>query len=249
MANYPKTAILLFEEAKKMKLNPQWLSDYGLFSINVDGRLGYIFYSRNFFNSNLSGFLAMDKHVTRVVLGQNNIKNIPYGMFNTKEEIVQFLKNHTVIIAKPVSGSGSKDIHLISTPEEIPDITFGKYIFEKYIKGEEMRYLVFKNEVIAVHRKLYEGPINNPEKVKRISYPKDTWDKNLTQLSLRIAKILFMRFAAVDYLVDENNTTFVLEVNSSPGLHFFEYPTTGPKIPIARIFLEETIKEMEKFRK
>jgi hypothetical protein len=37
-----------------------------------------------------------------------------------------------------------------------------------------------------------------------------------------------------------------LEVNSSPSLHYFQYPTSGPAIPIARMFLEDTVKEIEK---
>ncbi|HSX08953.1 MAG TPA: ATP-grasp domain-containing protein [Candidatus Saccharimonadales bacterium] len=247
MADYPKTALVLFEEAKKMNLKPQWLTDYGLFSIEINGQFGYVFYSRNMFNSNLSGFLAMDKHATRVVLEQNAMPNIPFGMFKTKKDVILFLDEHKRIIAKPVVGSSSKDVHLISSQHEIPDIVFEKYIFEKFIEGREMRYLVFQNSVIAVHEKVYEGPINDVEKVKRISYPKNTWNEKLVKLSIQITKLLFMKFAAVDYLIDKEGSMYVLEVNSSPGLYFFEHPTAGPTIPISRIFLEETIKEIELF--
>ncbi|MGI8420452.1 MAG: ATP-grasp domain-containing protein [Candidatus Levyibacteriota bacterium] len=240
--DHPKTAEVLFEEAVKMGLHPLWLTDYGLFSFQVEEKTGYVFYARNMFNSNLSGFLAIDKHTTRTILQQHHLPNIPFGMFSTQEEVQQFLNQHQIIVAKPVFGSTSKDVHMISNADEIPEISFEKYIFEKFIKGREMRYLVFQSNVVAVHEKSYEGLINDPAKVKRIAYPKEQWDEQLVQLSQQITNKLFMKFAAVDYLVDEDGKAFVLEVNSSPGLYFFEHPTTGPGIKIARMFLEETVK-------
>ncbi|MGH7204422.1 MAG: ATP-grasp domain-containing protein [Candidatus Levyibacteriota bacterium] len=244
--DHPKTAEVLFAEAKKMGLQPTWLTDYGLFSFPVEEKTGYVFYARNMFNSNLSGFLAIDKHATRTVLQQHHFPNIPYGMFSTHEEVEQFLQQHQMIVAKPVFGSTSKDVHVIRSSAEIPDIPFDKYIFEKFIKGREMRYLVFQSNVVAVHEKSYEGLINIPAKVRRIAYPKKQWDERLVQLSEQITDTLFMKFAAVDYLIDDNGKAFFLEVNSSPGLYFFEHPTSGPGINIARMFLEETVKAIKK---
>lgn len=244
--SFPKTAEVLFEEAKKMGLKPTWLTDYGLFSITVDEKTGYVFYARNMMNSNLSSFLAIDKHATRTVLQQHGLPNIPFGMFDNKEDVKRFLDENKIIIAKPVLGSSSKDVHLITADTDISSLELTRYIFEKFIKGREMRYLVFHGAVIAVHEKIYPGPINDPKKVKRISFQKEQWDKKLCNLSLQIAKILYLHFAAVDYLIDEESRAYVLEVNSSPGLNFFEHPTSGPSLHIARMFLEEMVKEIKK---
>ena len=245
--DYPQTAVVLFKEAKKMGLAPKWITDYGLFSIMVNKRIGYIFYARNFFNTNLSGNIAMDKHATRTILDLHKFPNVPFGMFSKKNDVKQFFQKHSKIIAKPVFGSGSKDVHLITSSEEIPELEFDKYIFEKFIEGREMRYLVFRDKVLAVHHKSYQGPINNPAKLKRISYSQESWNKELVNLTLEIADKLYLQFAAVDFLIDKRGKAFVLEVNSSPGLYFFEHPTAGPTIPIARIFLEATIAEIEKY--
>lgn len=239
--NYIDLANLLFEEARKLKLQPKWLTDYGLFSIESNHKVYFIYYSYSLFNSHLSSRLSRDKHITRTILEENKLPNIPYTLAKTKEEVLAFLAIHKTIIAKPNLSSHSENVYLIKNLHEIPAIPYNEYLLEQFIKGEELRYLVLQGKVIAVHRKYYKTPINNPDTVKRISYPQDQWNQDMVKLTLEITNTMHLNFAAVDFIIDKQGKAFVLEVNSAPGLWHFHYPEEGPAINVARMFLEATI--------
>jgi len=50
--------------------------------------------------------------------------------------------------------------------------------------------------------------------------------------------LLDLNFAAVDYMIDDTGTAYILEVNTTPGLKWFHAPTSGPVVDVARLFLE-----------
>lgn len=235
--NYKQTAELLFKEAEVLELHPKWLTDYGLFSVKMKGRKLYVYYSYSALNSHLSSRLAFDKHATRTILEDNSLPNIPYSAAKTKEEVQKIFKQQKVIIAKPTLSSHSENIYLIRSIDDIPILPYEDYIFEKYITGEEYRYLVLQNKVIAVHRKYYKTPINNPDTVKRISYPQKQWDPALISLALQVADAMHLSFAAVDFIIDQEGRAYVLEVNSAPGLWHFHHPSEGPSVNVALLFL------------
>ena len=101
---------------------------------------------------------------------------------------------------------------------------------------------MLNNEVIAVHNKDYDGEINNPDTVKRISITRDQWDRNLVSMAIRAAYVFGLSFAAVDFLVTADRESYILEINSAPGLERFQRPTEGPAIDAIRIFLNEVVK-------
>jgi glutathione synthase/RimK-type ligase-like ATP-grasp enzyme len=149
-----------------------------------------------------------------------------------------FLAKHTKIIVKPIKGSNSADVRILDSADQLTGLEVSKYILEKYIQGNEMRYLVLDGRVIGVHRSDYGESVAEDRYLERISYPEDEWDPELTALSLQVVDIFGLRYAAVDYLVPANGRAVVLEVNSSPGMKWFHAPSAGPSVPVARLFLE-----------
>lgn len=236
-----KTAPLLFETAQAMGLQPKWLTDYGLFSIQANNKTHYVLYAASNKNSQLARNLAVDKHATRTILGTVGIPNIPFWQPLKLEEVVSFWREHGKIIAKPLKGSGSRDVLLIQTEEDCTQVPLETSIIEKFIAGQQWRYLVWGGKVIAVHTKHHEGEITVAEDIYRISRPESEWDAQLIELSLKAAKTLGLHVAAVDFIVDSENNPHLLEVNSAPGLWHFQYPAEGPAIDAARIFLEDII--------
>lgn len=231
-----KAAKILFTEAQKMGLSPKWLLNYGLFSIRFKGKTGYVFYTSTLMNSQLGSYLAKNKHATRTILEKNNLPGVPYSVAETQKQLEKFLKKHKTIIAKPTMGRGSQDIHIIKSIQDAKGLDFQSYIFEKYIKGREVRYLVLNGKIIGVN-----------EKTKvRTSYPKKLWDKKISEIAILAAKNIGLKFAAVDFLIDGRNIAHILEVNASPGLNRFQNPAKGPKINLAKILLEETVKALSK---
>jgi len=238
------TAELLFRCAEQMGLRPIWVTPNGVFSIMADGKERYINQSRSPLNPEASAGLAKNKYLTRVILQRHNMQNIPFALPRTFGEAASFLQRYTKIIAKPITGANAHDIHIITEVAQLEALEITKYILEKYIAGKEMRYLLLNGRVIGVHRSEYGTSVEETRPLQRISYPKALWNPELVASSLRIADILDLRFAAIDYLVDASGEAHILEVNTVPGLKWFHAPSNGPVVDVARLLLEAILNDM-----
>lgn len=237
------TAELLFRSAQDMGLSPSWIIEDGLFAISVNGHEQYVNFARSPLNSHTAVSLAKNKYLTRRILERQGMQNIPYICPGTLADAELFLGYHGKIVAKPISGSGAHDIHIITLPFQFEGLNITKYILEKYIAGNELRYLVLNNVVIGVHRSDYGTSVAEDRPLQRISYAAATWDPALVKSSLRIAGVLGLKFAAVDYLVTPSGRAYILEVNTTPGLKWFHAPTSGPVVDVARQFLAAMIND------
>lgn len=235
------TAELLFRCAQQMDLAPAWVLPLSMFAITVGGRERYINLARSPLNSEASAALAKNKYVTRRILERHNMQNIPFILPRTQVEAELFLGQHGKIVAKPVAGAGAQDIHIITTNDQLGMLSIGSHILEKYIEGEELRYLLLNGSVIGVHRSDYGVSVAQDRALLRISYRRALWSKTLLESSLRIANILDLRFAAVDYIIDPSGRAYILEVNTMPGLKWFHAPSSGPVVDVARLFLESIV--------
>lgn len=229
-----------------MGLGPTWIMPGRLFAITVNGRETYINFARSPLNSHTSASLARDKYLTRLILQRHGMQNIPFARPRTQVEAKKFLDQHKKIVAKPVTGLGARDIHIITTVAQLAALRIDKYILEQYIAGRELRYLILDGRVIGVHRSEYGTSVHENRPLQRISYPQGDWDAGLANSSLEVARILGLRFAAVDYLIDPSGLAYVLEVNTNPGLEWFHTPTLGPAVDLARHFLEAIVKDSKR---
>jgi hypothetical protein len=232
------TAQLLFGAALDMGLQPSWIVPNNLFAIMVDGKEEYVNFARSPLNSAVSVSLAKNKYFTRMILDRHGVRNIPFTRSRTIEAAEVFLSKHGKIVAKPLEGSGSQDIHIITTSAQLRNLEINKYILEKYIGGKEVRYLVLNDSVLAVHESEYGISVSADRPLRRISYPRSMWDHHLSQESLRIMRMLQLRFAAIDYMIDEEGHSYLLEVNTAPGLKWFHAPSVGPIVDVAKCLLE-----------
>lgn len=234
------TAELLYKRAQQMGLKPSWVKPDGLFAISVAGQERYINCACSPLNSHISAQLAKNKYLARLVLGRHDMPNIPFARPYTQVEAEAFLRQHKKIIAKPVNGSGSCDIHIVTDAAQLQVLNIGEYILEKYIAGQELRYLILNQTVVAVHQSDYGTSVEETRPLKRISYPSDVWDQSMVSMSRQIACAFDLNFAAIDYIVDTSGYVYVLEVNASPGLKWFHAPSSGPAVDVARLFMEAT---------
>ncbi|HUC89492.1 MAG TPA: ATP-grasp domain-containing protein [Patescibacteria group bacterium] len=239
------TTELLYKRAAQMGLQPSWLRPGGLFVIETTDGEKYINSSRNPLNSHVSSSLAKNKYLTRLICQRHGLPNIPFALPQTAGQAEDFLKQHQTIVVKPVGGSGSQDIHIVSDMSQLSGLNIQEYIFEKYVTGKELRYLILNDEVIAVHESEYGASVKEDRSLQRISYPVSDWCPELVAMSLNIVKILGMKFAAVDYIIDAQNKAFILEVNSAPGLKWFHAPTSGPPVDVASMFLDAILAEVK----
>lgn len=249
MANNQKvgTAELLFRRAKQMGLQPSWVTHDGLFAVTLKGGAEqYVHVSHSPLNSHVSASLAKNKYLTRLILARHDLPNIPFARPLDRAQALSFLAEHRIIIVKPLRGFGAQDIHIVTKASELTDLDIQKYIFEKYVAGKELRYLVLNDQVIGVYESEYGTSVEATRTLQCFSYPEESWDPALREMSIQIAQIIGLRFAAVDYLVDAQGYAHILEVNSTPDLRWFHAPTSGPPIDVAGMFLEATLNDADR---
>lgn len=237
------TAELLFTHAQQMGLQPSWLTPGGPFTVTTDKGEQYINRARSSLNSNASSSLAQDKYLSRLILDRHNLPNIPFSQPQTLKEAQAFLAEHSIIVVKPIKGSGAANIRIIDSSDQLDSIVLNNCIFEKYITGREMRYLVLDNKVIAAYESRYGTSVQQGRNLECISLPETIWDPLSVSMAVQIAGLLGLRFAAVDYLVSPTGQAYFLEINSSPDIQWFHCPSSGPIVDVAGQFLEATLRE------
>jgi D-alanine-D-alanine ligase-like ATP-grasp enzyme len=167
--------------------------------------------------------------------------NIPFAKIQTLTDAALFLKTHGKIVAKPTKGFGALDIHVITEESQLQSLRLNRYIFEKYIGGKEMRFVILNDEVIVVHESLYGTSVAADRYLERISFPEDEWDPELVATARKAMQIFELNFGVVDFLVDPFGRAHILELNTTPGLHWLHEPTSGPPVDVARMFLESIL--------
>lgn len=233
---------LVLSTAESMGLKAKLLNEQGLVAIETDEKEIYLFHKASNPNTQMATWLADNKYVARVIFERKGLPNIPFCCPESAAEAAEFLVNQHKIIVKPLKGGHFRNVHLINTQEELEKLDLSKCILEKFIEGQEVRLMVVGGEVKAVHHKVYDGPINNPDTVRRVSLTKDQWDEQLIGLAMKAASVLGLNFTAVDFLVTAQNEVYLLEINSAPGLDRFQYPDEGPPLNIMRLYLEQIIR-------
>ena len=238
----PGTVELLFKSALAMDLQPEWITQNGLFVITSPTGEHYINHERSSLNSHVSISLARNKYHTRLVLDRHNLPNIPYTKVKSLPEAEAFLAAHGTVIAKPLKGGGSVGIHIIRSAAQLQGLVLSDYILERYTPGKEMRYLVLQNKVIGVHESKYGESVAADRDLERISYDATTWDSKLVALSLETLRVLGLSFGTVDYMLHGDNEHYIIEVNSRPGFKWFHAPSEGPSVDVASMFLGAVIR-------
>jgi D-alanine-D-alanine ligase-like ATP-grasp enzyme len=112
----------------------------------------------------------------------------------------------------------SEGVRLILDRTQLDLTNLPEWIFEKYIEGTEYRALVLQSDVIGMQRKKLDPNQKHPWRKHITVLEKGEWNDELVELSMKIASRLHMGFLAVDVLVDAAGKTYVLELNSMPGL-------------------------------
>lgn len=234
------TAELLFRSAEELGLQPIWVMPGSVLAIQVAGKERYLNLARSPLNSHLSISLSVDKYLTRLVFARHKLANIPFARATTQAEANLFLESHGTIIAKPVGGSGSRDIHIISTEQQLQALVVTNYILEKYIVGPEMRYLILDGSVIGVYQSDYGVSVQSDRVLRCLALPQTSWNPALVNMAIQATGVLGLGFAAVDFIIGDSGP-YILEVNTTPDLKWFHAPSSGPAVDVARLFLESIV--------
>lgn len=228
------SAKMLFAEAEKRGLQPEWHGRDGLFSVRHDDRTVWVYYTKLHINSQLGAAICADKSLTRRVLEREGLPSIPWCYSRDKKEPHAFFDAHAPVIQKPVGGMKAENVKLVTKREDLDVSSPEDTLLEQFIDGIEYRCLVLKGEVIGMQCKTPDPKDGFPwrKRVANLGSPEEH-DKAMTELSVRIADMLHMGLIAVDFIVDASGATRVLELNGMPGLHSFHHPDDGEAMDVA----------------
>ncbi len=235
------TGNILFEKLEKMGLHPQWLTDYGVFTVDHKGQNYRFSHSLLPFNSQLAAYAATDKYTTRLLADQIGEKNIPFCLPTSLMQAREFFDRYAPIIVKPTTGQRADQVEKVTDWEKLRGMNWKNMLLEKYIPGTELRVLCLDGEVLGCAEKTLSPTKAKPwEKRWKTVLPED-FARDVQKRASSLLKHLGLRWGAVDFIRDEHGDSWLLEVNASPGFVHFHEPDEGPVIDIAEKVLEKIV--------
>ncbi len=183
--------------------------------------------------------VGMSKSGRKIIVGYYNIPTPKFVLAKSPEEIPEINLKYPLFV-KPVDGRGSAgidDTNIIENYEELPSVVrkitegIGQVaLIEEFVKGREMTVGIIGHEnpeILPILEIVYNDSKTNTYEHKM--FDKETIicpmkldsevEKYIKKLSLEIYKILKIKdFGRIDYILDENNIPYFLEVNTFAGL-------------------------------
>lgn len=229
------SSYFLFKEAQKLGLEPEWVTDFGAFSVLIDQRRVPVFEAVTIINNSLSSFLARNKYLTRIVAQQLGLANIPFRLPQSFSELKSFWDQYRPLIAKPTTGWKGQNTRLVEFEEELSQLDTSQLLMESYVDGLEVRLVVLDGKVIAAQEKYPTPTQKNRWKKRWKNVAASAFGERSIQDSLQLCSALGLRLAAVDWIRDAQGSYWLLEVNSMPGLQKIHEPDEGEPIDAAAL--------------
>ncbi len=195
--------------------------------------------------------IAHDKFLTTTVLGSNGI-NVPttYALKSSKNIEKLTNKLEFPVVVKLVSGSGGKGVMFANTEEELKAMVSSmeslkqEIVVQEFIpnKGEDMRVLLLGYEVAAAMKRLAaegEKRANVSSGGRAVAHDPS---EDVKELAIKTAEALEARILAVDIIVDDEGTPYVIEVNVNPGIRGLMKATDKNIAKMLAEFVEREIK-------
>ncbi len=184
-------------------------------------------------SNSVASMIAMDKHLTKILMDKASINQIPYFVLKESSKLPKNI-NYPVII-KPANGGSSIGINVAHSLKELKIYLKEafkydkKIVVEKFIKGRELECGIVENKDLIVgnvgeiehSHEFYDftAKYNDDSKIIIPAKISKSLTKKIQAEAIKIFKALNLKdFARIDFLYD--NVTDVLyfnEVNTIPG--------------------------------
>lgn len=189
----------------------------------------------------LSSALAMDKEVSKKIFLYHNIPVSPFVVIN-REQLGERINPQLITaivdfplpwVVKPVAEGSSIGVNIVKEEEDIGDtaqaaFSYGrKIIIEKYIKGKEIQIGVLGQTVLGgvevrPSKEFYSYEAKYTPGLTQYILPPEIDNyayETLKDVALKAHKALGCKGATrVDFILDESNEPYILEVNTIPGM-------------------------------
>ncbi len=185
----------------------------------------------------LSSALAMDKEASKKIFLHHGIPVTPFVVIerdNLKSQIPN-LKSQIEMpwVVKPVAEGSSIGVNIVKAEEDIDDavqsaFSYGrKIIIEKYISGKEIQIGILGQTVLGgvevrPSKEFYSYEAKYTPGLTQYILPPEIDDyayETLKDVALKAHNALGCKGATrVDFILDESNEPYILEINTIPGM-------------------------------
>lgn len=203
--------------------------------IGENGKLQAIFdlYNIKYTGSGYQGsLLAMDKLVSKELMRFHGIPTADWNVFSDSEQMKCI---HLPAVVKPIDSGSSIGISLVETEQELMKAikealnysNSSKVLIEDKIDGREFSIGVLGDRILpAIELVPKSGFYDYQNKYQKgwteeivPAYIDDKLADQMKVLAFRTHQMLGLSvYSRTDFLVDEENNIFVIEVNSLPGM-------------------------------
>ena len=175
-------------------------------------------------NPALSIERTVDKYYTSALLEDTGIKTPRTIVTESFTEAMKgFQELGGDVVVKPLFGSLGMGITRVSDPDvahrvlRALEMTKSVYYLQEFIHhpGEDLRVFVIGGQVAASMRRVAQGWKTNISGGGKAKPYKP--DAEVTEMSLRAAEALDLKYTGVDVIVSETGEAYVVELNSTPG--------------------------------
>ena len=186
----------------------------------------------------LSSSLAIDKELSKKIFIKNNILTPKYLKFSYRNNInkLKLINNLQKkigfpLVVKPLNEGSSVNVFICNKNNILKTLTklneYGEVLLEKYIPGREIQVAILENKVLGAielrpTRKFYDYQAKyNPKartehiipvKMSKIKY------QEVTKIALKAHKILNCRGVTRSDFKYYENSFYLLETNTQPGM-------------------------------
>jgi glutathione synthase/RimK-type ligase-like ATP-grasp enzyme len=178
-----------------------------------------------------------DKLITSLIFHKWSKKS---WIINSPEKLRRILPRirSKKIVVKPISESGGQNVHILDKHTSLEKITFGNdYIVQEFIDSSRgvpgASDCMHDLRLIFINDKLIYSYIREPEEGNYLAnlsqggslsiFPKDRIPSSLHPI-IRCANKVFETFTpriySIDFMFDENERPWIVELNSMPGLFY-----------------------------
>ncbi len=184
----------------------------------------------------LSSSICIDKNLTKVIVKHFDVITPEWKVFskNEKQNVKNFVKEIGLpVIFKPNDQGSTIGFSLVNNFEDL-DPAFeealkysNQVLVEKYIKGRELTVSILGEKALPIievkpTHQLYDYECKYTKGMTQYICPAELNSK-IAELVQEQAMIAFKAckcevFGRVDFILDENNTPFFLEINTIPGM-------------------------------
>lgn len=182
-----------------------------------------------------------DKMLTHIALANNNIpmpktyagpliyypdRMTDFSFINKLEKLIGY-----PLVIKPVHGSLGKDIKYVqnrdSFIEKFKELAHLPLIFQEYISaqyGRSVRVMIIDHEILGSYSRINKMDFRSNYGQEASSEPFEL-DEKFRELSLKIANLLDIEYAGIDFLFGEKGEPILCEINSNAFFKEFEKTT------------------------